>query len=58
MKLTLEGLKNRQDWEQAGIGLPSYDAAAVADRTRTAPVWCISAWEIFFGYSSAGLRTV
>ena len=39
MKLTLEGLKNRQDWEQAGIGLPSYDAAAVADRTRTAPVW-------------------
>ena len=25
MKLTLEGLKNKQDWEAAGIKLPSYD---------------------------------
>ena len=39
MKLTLNGIKDRQDWEQAGIGLPSYDAGALADRTRTAPVW-------------------
>ncbi len=39
MKLTLNGIKDRQDWEQAGIGLPSYDAAALAARTRTAPVW-------------------
>lgn len=39
MKLTLNGIKDRQDWEQAGIGLPSYDAGALAARTRTAPVW-------------------
>ena len=39
MKLTLEGLKDRQDWEKAGIELPSYDAAALAQRTRTSPVW-------------------
>lgn len=39
MKLTLNGIKDRQDWEHAGIGLPSYDAGALADRTRTAPVW-------------------
>lgn len=39
MKLTWEGLKNRQDWEKAGITLPSYDAEAVAKRTKEAPVW-------------------
>ncbi len=39
MKLTLEGLKDRQGWEAAGIALPSYDAAAVAEKTRKNPVW-------------------
>lgn len=39
MKLTWEGLKNRQDWEQAGITLPSYDAEAVAKKTKESPVW-------------------
>lgn len=39
MKLTLEGLKDRQSWEKAGITLPSYDAAAVAEATRRDPVW-------------------
>lgn len=39
MKLTLEGLKNQQAWEKAGITLPAYDVAAVAERTRKNPVW-------------------
>lgn len=39
MKLTWEGLKNRQAWEQAGIALPSYDAEAVAEKTKKAPIW-------------------
>ncbi len=39
MKLTLEGLKDRQGWEKAGIALPSYDVAAVAEKTREHPVW-------------------
>lgn len=39
MKLTLEGLKDRQSWEKAGITLPSYDVAAVAEATRRDPVW-------------------
>lgn len=39
MKLTLEGLKDRQSWEKAGITLPSYHAAAVAEATRRDPVW-------------------
>jgi len=39
MKLTLEGLKDRAAWEAAGVKLPSYDVAAVAEKTKTAPVW-------------------
>ena len=39
MKLTLEGLKNRQDWEAAGIALPSYDIEKVAENTKKSPVW-------------------
>lgn len=39
MKLTVEGLKERQAWEKAGIALPSYDVAAVAEATRKDPVW-------------------
>lgn len=34
MKLTLEGLKNTQDWEAAGIALPSYDIEKVAENTK------------------------
>ena len=45
MKLTWEGLKNRQAWEQAGIALPSYDAEAVAEKTKKAPIWVH--WEYF-----------
>ena len=39
MKLTLENLKNREAWERAGISLPAYDVAALAERTKKAPVW-------------------
>ena len=39
MKLTLEGLKDQAAWQAAGIALPSYDVAQVAQRTKQAPVW-------------------
>ena len=39
MKLTLEGLKDRAAWEAAGVKLPAYDVAAVAENTKKAPVW-------------------
>lgn len=39
MKLTLEGLKDRAAWQAAGIALPGYDVAQVAQRTKQAPVW-------------------
>ena len=39
MRLTYEGLKDRQAWEAAGVVLPSYDPAELAERTRKDPVW-------------------
>lgn len=39
MKLTFDGLKDRQTWAQAGIELPGYDPAQLALRTKEAPVW-------------------
>ncbi len=39
MKLNYEGLRRRQDWEAAGIRLPDYDPAQLAERTKAAPVW-------------------
>ena len=39
MKLTYEGIKNREGWETAGITLPGYDVEAVAEATKKAPRW-------------------
>ena len=39
MKLTLEGLKEKNSWEAVGVALPSYDVASVAEETKKAPVW-------------------
>ncbi|MDO4299087.1 MAG: mannitol dehydrogenase family protein [Lachnospiraceae bacterium] len=39
MKLTLKGLQDVQEWKKAGIEVPSYDVAAVVERTRKAPQW-------------------
>lgn len=39
MKLNIESLKNPSLWENAGIEIPQYDVAAVADRTKKSPIW-------------------
>lgn len=39
MRLTLEGLGDREEWEQAGIRIPSYDVKAVRERTKQSPRW-------------------
>lgn len=39
MKLSIEALKNKKAWADAGIGLPAYDAAALQERTKAAPRW-------------------
>ena len=40
MKLTLDGIKDRQAWENAGIKLPGYDVEAVSKKAKEAPGWC------------------
>lgn len=39
MKLSIEGIKNKEAWEKAGINLPSYDVEKVAADTKESPVW-------------------
>lgn len=39
MKLTYEGLKDRESWMKAGISLPAYDPEEVSRKTKEAPVW-------------------
>ena len=39
MKLNLEGIKERAAWEAAGVSLPAYDVAKVAEETKKAPTW-------------------
>ncbi len=39
MKLCREALKDAAAWRQAGIAVPSYDVAAVAENTKKAPTW-------------------
>ena len=39
MKLTLQGIKDVEAFEKAGIMLPSYDVDAVVAKTKEDPVW-------------------
>lgn len=49
MKLTLEGIKEKKDWESAGVKLPSYDIDTIVARTKESPEWdFILEQEIFF----------
>ena len=38
MKLTLQGIKDVEAFEKAGIVLPSYDVDAVIAKTKEAPI--------------------
>ena len=39
MRLTLDGLKDKEAWKQAGVKLPQYDIASVKENTKKSPVW-------------------
>lgn len=39
MKLTMDGIKNREAWEKAGIQLPGYDAKEVSEKAKKEPRW-------------------
>lgn len=51
MKLSLEGIKNREPWEAVGIKLPQFDIDAVRRETATNPEWVhFGAGNIFRGF--------
>ena len=54
MKLTLQGLQEKEQWKNAGIGLPSYDIEKVAEETKKNPVWVHFGAEIFSVFLSEG----
>ena len=39
MKLTYDGIKDSSFWKNADIALPSYNVPAVAEKTKTFPMW-------------------
>ena len=51
MKLNLQSLNRRDEWKALGVRLPEYDVAAMAERTRRAPIWAhFGAGNLFRGY--------
>ena len=59
MKLTLEGIKNREAGEKAGITLPGYDVEKVSEKARKEPEWVHfgigNIFRIFIGGIADGL---
>ena len=39
MKLTRNGIKEREAWKKAGIDLPGYDVEAVTEKAKKEPGW-------------------
>ena len=39
MKLTRNGIKDREAWEKAGILLPGYDVEKVSEKAKKEPKW-------------------
>ena len=51
MELTLDGIKNIENWEKAGINLPSFDIDVMKKNTKENPVWIhFGAGNIFRGF--------
>lgn len=59
MKLTIEGIKNHEPWEKAGIMLPGYDVEAVSEKAKKEPQWVHlgigNIFRIFIGGIADGL---
>lgn len=59
MKLTLNGIKDRESWTKAGIRLPQYDVEEISKRAKEAPNWVHfgigNIFRIFIGGIADGL---
>ena len=59
MKLTINGIKNHEPWEKAGITLPGYDVETVSQKAKKEPTWVHfgigNIFRIFIGGIADGL---
>ena len=59
MKLTRNGIKDREAWEKAGILLPGYDVEKVSEKAKKEPKWVHfgigNIFRIFIGGIADGL---
>lgn len=59
MKLTLEGLKDKDTWKEAGYVLPEFDHEKVRNATMEAPTWIhFGAGNIFRAFQANVLQTI
>lgn len=59
MKLTNEGLKDRQPWIEAGYNLPSYDREEMIAKTKNEPTWIhFGAGNLFKAYQANVVETL
>ena len=59
MKLTLEGLKDKDSWKEAGYALPEFDHEKVRNATMEAPTWIhFGAGNIFRAFQANVLQTI
>jgi fructuronate reductase len=51
MILNLEGIKDKEQWEKAGVILPQYDVRKMTEKTKESPLWVhFGAGNIFRGF--------
>ena len=51
MRMNAETLGKKREWAKADVALPQYDVAAMAQKTKAAPIWAhFGAGNIFRGY--------
>ena len=59
MKLSMNGIKEQEAWNKAGITLPGYDVAAVSEKAKKEPGWVHfgigNIFRIFIGGIADGL---
>ncbi len=57
MRLSLDGIRSKADWEKKGYTLPGFDAKSLAEETKKKPVWVhFGAGNIFRAFQAAAAQ--